>query len=67
MAQNKLVVGLVGLLVAYGIMFWITWALLGGWWINGLVAVFTVYVFGIYHVRLIDDNYLRCISEVLRQ
>ena len=62
MAQNKLVVGLLGLLVAYGIMFWIIWALLGGWWINGLVAAFTVYVFGIYRVRVID---LRYVSEVL--
>ena len=65
MAQNKLVVGLLGLLVAYGMMFWFIWALLGGWWINGLVAAFTVYGFGIYHVRLIDDNYLRYVSEVL--
>jgi glycerol-3-phosphate O-acyltransferase/dihydroxyacetone phosphate acyltransferase len=59
MAQNKVVVGLFGLLIAYGTMFWFIWALLGGWWINGVIAAFTVYVFGIYHVRLIDDNYLR--------
>jgi len=59
MAQNKVVVGLLGLLGAYGTMFWFIWALLGGWWINGMVAACTVYVFGIYHVRLIDDNYLR--------
>lgn len=59
MAQNKVVVGLLGLLVAYGTMFWFIWSLLGGWWINGVIAAFTVYVFGIYHVRLIDDNYLR--------
>ena len=59
MAQNKVVVGLVGLLAAYGTMFWFIWSLLGGWWINGMVAACTVYVFGIYHVRLIDDYYLR--------
>jgi len=62
MAQNKVVVGLLGLLVAYGTMFWFIWALLGGWWISGVIAAATVYLFGIYHVRLIDDNYLRCVS-----
>ena len=65
MAQNKVVVGLLGALVAYGTMFWFIWALLGGWWVNGVVAAVTVYVFGIYHVRLIDDNYLRYVSGVL--
>ncbi|KAH7097251.1 acyltransferase [Auriculariales sp. MPI-PUGE-AT-0066] len=56
-AQNKVVFGLLFLLIIYPTLFVLLWALL---WLSPLGAVLAgalVYAFAVYHVRVIDDQY----------
>lgn len=57
MAQNKIVFGLVLLLLIYPTVFYFLWALFLYTQIGALVAAGIVWLFAVYHVKLIDDNY----------
>ncbi|KAF5385969.1 hypothetical protein D9615_002530 [Tricholomella constricta] len=58
-AQNKVVFGLLSLLLIYPAAFFFLWALLWYTPIGALLAAATVYLFANYHNRMIDDNYER--------
>lgn len=53
-AQNKVVVGLLGLLITYSSAFFFLWALLWYSPVGALVAFATVWLLAVYHVKLID-------------
>lgn len=57
MAQNKIVFGLVLLLVTYPMIFYFLWALFLYTRIGALVAAGTVWLFAVYHVKLIDGAF----------
>ncbi|KAI0332305.1 glycerol-3-phosphate-acyltransferase [Cubamyces sp. BRFM 1775] len=58
-AQNKVVFGLLLLLMIYPAAFFFVWAFLRYSPVGALVAVAFVFLFAMYHNRLIDDNYER--------
>ncbi|KDQ07170.1 hypothetical protein BOTBODRAFT_120414 [Botryobasidium botryosum FD-172 SS1] len=58
-AQNKIVFGLLFLIILYPTLFYFLWALLRLTTIAALFAACTVWWFAVYHNRLIDDNYER--------
>lgn len=58
-AQNKVVFGLLSLLLIYPAAFFFLWALFWYTPIGGLLAAATVYLFAIYHIKTIDANYQR--------
>jgi len=58
-AQNKVVFGLLSLLLIYPAAFFFLWALLWYTPIGALLAAATVYLFAIYHIKTIDANYER--------
>ncbi|GLB37088.1 putative phosphate acyltransferases [Lyophyllum shimeji] len=58
-AQNKVVFGLLSLLLIYPATFFFLWALLWFTPVGALLAATIVYLFANYHNRMIDDNYQR--------
>ncbi|KAF8070166.1 glycerol-3-phosphate-acyltransferase [Lyophyllum atratum] len=58
-AQNKVVFGLLSLVLIYPAAFFFLWALLWYTPIGALFAATTVYLFANYHNRIIDVNYER--------
>ncbi|KAH8116623.1 hypothetical protein DFH11DRAFT_1829583 [Phellopilus nigrolimitatus] len=56
-AQNKVVIGLLLLVLIYPAAFFFLWALLWYTPIGALVAATIVWLFAVYHNKLIDDNY----------
>ncbi|KAL0572774.1 hypothetical protein V5O48_009187 [Marasmius crinis-equi] len=56
-AQNKVVFGLLSMLTIYPAIFFFLWALLWYTPIGAALAAATVYLFAIYHNRMINDNY----------
>lgn len=64
-AQNKVAFGLIALIFTYSVAFFFLWALSMYTPVGALVSAVTVYLFGVYHNRIIDDNYeraKRCIA-----
>lgn len=57
-AQNKVVFGLLSLLLIYPAAFFFLWALFWYTPIGGLLAAATVYLFAIYHIKTIDGELL---------
>ena len=55
-AQNKVVFGLIFLIVIYPAFFAFLWALFGYTFIAGVIAFSTVLLFAIYHVKMIDGE-----------
>lgn len=55
-AQNKVVFGLLFLLVIYPAFFVFLWALFGRTFIAGIIAFSTVWLFALYHVKMIDGQ-----------
>ena len=55
-AKNKVVVGLLGLIVTYSSAFFFLWALLWYSPVGALVAFATVWLLAVYHVKLIDGE-----------
>lgn len=55
-AQNKVVFGLLSLLLIYPATFFFLWALFWYTPIGALLAATTVYLFAIYHIRTIDGE-----------
>jgi glycerol-3-phosphate O-acyltransferase/dihydroxyacetone phosphate acyltransferase len=55
-AQNKIAFGLLSLLLIYPTIFVFLWALLWYSPIGALLAAFTVYLFAIYHTKMIDGT-----------
>ena len=53
-AQNKIAFGLLSLLLIYPTIFVFLWALLWYSPVGALLAAFTVYLFAIYHTKMID-------------
>ncbi|TFK44667.1 glycerol-3-phosphate-acyltransferase [Crucibulum laeve] len=58
-AQNKVAFGLLSLLIIYSTIFFFLWSLFMYTPIGAFVAAATVYWFAVYHIKLIDDNYMR--------
>ncbi|KAG6832040.1 hypothetical protein H0H87_003021 [Tephrocybe sp. NHM501043] len=58
-AQNKVVFGLLSLVLIYTAAFFFLWGLLCYTSIGALLAAATVYLFANYHNRMIDENYQR--------
>ncbi|KAF9257943.1 glycerol-3-phosphate-acyltransferase [Marasmius fiardii PR-910] len=56
-AQNKVVFGLLSTLMIYPATFFFLWALFWYTRIGALLAAATLYLFAIYHDRMINDNY----------
>lgn len=60
-AQNKVVFGLLFLFVIYPAFFAFLWALFGYTLMAGAIAFSTVWLFAVYHVKMIDgESDLRC-------
>jgi len=57
-AQNKVVIGLLLLILIYPAAFGVLWAVLSFTSHGALVAGLTVWAFAYYHTRLVNDNYL---------
>ncbi|KAH7888964.1 hypothetical protein F5I97DRAFT_1803842 [Phlebopus sp. FC_14] len=57
-AQNKVVIGLLLLMLIYPATFWALWAVLSYSSFGALVAALTVWAFAYYHTRLVNDNYM---------
>lgn len=53
-AQNKVVFGLLSLLLIYPATFYFLWALFWYSSVGAVLAAGIVYLFAVYHVRLID-------------
>lgn len=60
-AQNKVVLGLLFLLMIYPLSFWLLWALFLYTPTGAVLAAATVYLFAVYHTKLINDNYEQCV------
>lgn len=60
-AQNKIVFGLVLLLVTYPMAFYFLWALFLYTPIGAIVAAGTVWLFAVYHVKIIDGEWFSCL------
>ena len=56
-AQNKVVFGLLFLVVIYLAFFAVLWALFGYTLVAGVTAFSTVWLFAIYHVKMIDGEF----------
>ena len=56
-AQNKVVFGLLFLLIIYPSAFFFLWALFLYSPIGAMVAAATVWLFAVYHVKIIDGKY----------
>ncbi|KAG7098271.1 hypothetical protein E1B28_000233 [Marasmius oreades] len=56
-AQNKVVFGLLSMLMIYPATFFFLWALFWYTPIGAFLAAATLYLFAIYHDRMINDNY----------
>jgi glycerol-3-phosphate O-acyltransferase/dihydroxyacetone phosphate acyltransferase len=57
-AQNKIVVGLILLLLIYPTAFFVLWALFWKTPTGALIAAATVWLLAVYHVRIIDGKRL---------
>lgn len=62
-AQNKVAFGLLSLFLIYLASFFFLWALFGYTLVSALIAVCTVYMFAVYHTKMIDRKHL-CISDM---
>lgn len=58
-AQNKIVVGLILLLLIYPAAFFLLWAFLWHTPTGAILAAATVWLVAVYHVRIIDGTLLR--------
>jgi glycerol-3-phosphate O-acyltransferase / dihydroxyacetone phosphate acyltransferase len=60
-AQNKLAFGLISLLLIYPALFFFLWALFWFTGLGALLSAFIVYLFAVYHIKIIDGKlvYLR--------
>ncbi|OSC96560.1 glycerol-3-phosphate-acyltransferase [Trametes coccinea BRFM310] len=58
-AQNKVAFGLILLLMIYPAAFFVVWAFLRYTPVGALVAVSFVFLFAMYHNRIVNDNYER--------
>ncbi|KAI5117860.1 hypothetical protein M0805_007703 [Coniferiporia weirii] len=56
-AQFKVVFGLLFLILIYPAAFFFLWALFWYTPVGALIAAATVWLFAVYHVKLVDDNY----------
>ncbi|KIJ18508.1 hypothetical protein PAXINDRAFT_167112 [Paxillus involutus ATCC 200175] len=57
-AQNKVVIGLLLLMLIYPVTFWVLWAVFSYSSYGALLAAITVWAFAYYHTRLVNDNYM---------
>ncbi|CAA7263179.1 unnamed protein product [Cyclocybe aegerita] len=58
-AQNKVAFGLISLLVIYPATFVFLWALFWYTRLGALLAGLIVYLFAVYHIKMVDSNYER--------
>jgi hypothetical protein len=56
-AQNKVVAGLLFLLMIYSSAFWLLWALFFYTPTGAVLAAVTVWMFAVYHTKMINDYY----------
>lgn len=56
LAQNKLIFGLISLLLIYPALFFFLWALFWYTSLGALLSAFTVYLFAVYHIKIIDGK-----------
>jgi glycerol-3-phosphate O-acyltransferase / dihydroxyacetone phosphate acyltransferase len=61
-AQNKVVFGLLSLLLIYPATFFFLWALFWYTPIGALLAAAIVYLFAIYHIKTVDGEILFYLS-----
>lgn len=64
-AQNKVILGLLFLLMIYPLSFWLLWALFLYTPTGAVLAAVTVYLFAVYHTKLINENYEQCVALLL--
>ena len=57
-AQNKIVLGLLSLLCVYSMAFMFLWALFLYTPLGAIVAAATVWLFAVYHVKIIDGEHI---------
>ena len=57
-AQNKIVLGLLSLLCVYSMAFMFLWALFLYTPLGAVVAAATVWLFAVYHVKIIDGEHI---------
>lgn len=55
-AQNKVIVGLLFMLMIYPLSFWLLWALFLYTRTGAVLAAVTVYLFANYHTKLINGS-----------
>ena len=55
-AQNKVAFGLLSLLLIYPAIFFFLWALFSYTGLGALLAAALVYLFAVYHIRMIDGE-----------
>jgi hypothetical protein len=61
-AQNKVVIGLLFMLLIYPLTFWLLWALFLYTRTGAVMAAVTVWLFAVYHTKLINGMSLQNIS-----
>lgn len=64
-AQNKVVIGLLLLMMIYPLSFWLLWALFMYTRTGAVLAAATVWLFAVYHNKLINGVY-QCHNPALR-
>ena len=62
-AQNKVVIGLLFLLFIYPLAFWLLWALLLYTRTGAVLAAVTVWLFAVYHTKLINGMFCQNIPS----
>lgn len=55
-AQNKVVIGLLFLLMIYPLTFWLLWALFSYSSTGAVLAAVTVWMFAVYHTKMINGQ-----------
>ncbi|TFY71016.1 hypothetical protein EVG20_g1991 [Dentipellis fragilis] len=56
-AQNKIIFGLLLLVLVYAAAFFFLWAFLWYTPVGALLSAFLVWLFAVYHTKLVNDNY----------
>lgn len=64
-AQNKVAFGLISLLLIYSASFFFLWALFWYTPTGALLSAFLVYLFAVYHIKMIDSEFIYLYGEMV--
>ena len=64
-AQNKVAFGLISLLLIYSASFFFLWALFWYTPTGALLSAFLVYLFTVYHIKMIDSEFIYLYGEMV--